>query len=686
MSLIICSSQQDRYNEEEQGNAKPASFSNYLGNAMMIPSHSEVAVQSVKINRQGHITITKGINDFGYIWFGGDYDTDLGDNKLSIVDDYALSLLPFRFDAGDFTVDSFSIMALRVLKEACAYHPDLECDGVVPRFNATTFVFEGFDWKLGQLTSTLPDVVGNLVARPVLSDEALDEYLVDNGGVPITIPDYDGVSAWQGGTTATPNVSTWDPTNRHLKAQGVAGQTVAIFPQASMSWCGGSISYEITNVPIGDPGATATSPKYQWAVGLTRAQRNGTSVVGGEWESLNDMNYSLPVLNVPPHGQTNWTAQWSPRWQSPGKNEQDWFDYKVVAEKDGANYFLRVYASGHTRNDIDTDNPDERLNEHKSTNNEVEYWKDTGSGLYVDGSAPYDIGTNTLGLTHITFTCNGDEVSIGYVGTTPVVASGVIVLSEKDNGTQFCPPVTGTKMRLYPKITLKNEAGKYIKISSMTGRTDPAIKPFGSGWYEDNWGDPKYLFGEDSNSSDSRVLNCVNNRATEWVGLHAGGFIDYKIMIINTEQNGDEDSQISPGEITDGANSLDTFSVKGDEVLIQSEGDAQGNKGTTWSGGIVEGSARGSYFITCPTLTQESQNFGKGTPSKILYHIPQFSNAGEDVGALFFEPGEKTYIRLGNTEKLSINTLNINIVDKNEQVVKDLDGNTIVVLHIRKEK
>ena len=92
MSLIICSSQQDRYNEEEQGNAKPASFSNYLGNAMMIPSHSEVAVQSVKINRQGQITITEGINDFGYIWFGGDYDTTLGDNKLSILNDYALSL------------------------------------------------------------------------------------------------------------------------------------------------------------------------------------------------------------------------------------------------------------------------------------------------------------------------------------------------------------------------------------------------------------------------------------------------------------------------------------------------------------------------------------------------------------------------------------------------------------------
>ena len=682
MSLIICSSQQDRYNEEEQGNAKPASFSNYLGNAMMIPSHSEVAVQSVKINRQGQITITEGINDFGYIWFGGDYDTTLGDNKLSILNDYALSLLPFKFKEGDYTVDSFATMAVRVLKEACAYHPDLECDGVVPRFNATTFVFEGFDWKLGQLTSTLPDVVSDLVPRPVLSDEAVDEYLVNNGVVPVTIPDYDAVSAWQGGTTATPNVATWDPTNRHLKAQGVAGQTVAIFPQASMSWCGGSISYEIINAPIGDPGATANSPKYQWAVGLTRAQRNGTSVVGGEWESLNDMNYSLPVINVPPAGQTNWNAQWAPRRLFPGKNEQDWFDYKVVAEKDGTDYFLHVYASGHRLN---PPNDDTRLDVRKTTNNKVEYWKDTGSGLYVDGSGPYNIGTNTLGITHITFTCKGDNISIGYVGTTPVEASGVIVLSETDGGTQFCPPVTGTKMRLYPKITLKNEVGKYIKISSMTGRTHPAIKPFGSGWYEDNWEQPKYLFGEDSNSSDSRRFNCVNG-GDGWVGLHAGGFIDYKIMIINTEQNGDEDSQISPGEITDGANSLDTFSVKGDEVLIQSEGVAQGNKGTTWSGSLPPSSSRSSYFITCPTLTQESQNFGKGTPSKILYHIPQFSNAGEDVGALFFEPGEKTYIRLGNTEKLSINTLDINIVDKNEQVVQDLDGNTVVVLHIRKER
>ena len=232
MSLIICSSQQDRYNENQQGNARPESFTNYLGNAMMIPSHSEVAVQSVKINRQGNITITKGVNDFGYLWFGSAYDTTLGANKLSIVDDYALSLLPFQFDEGDYTVSSFAVMAVRVLKLACAYHPDLECDGVTPRFNATTFIFEGFDWKLGQLTSTVPSVIDKLIPRPVLSDGALDEWLVQDGRVPVTIPTYDAISAWQGGNTATPNGATWDSVNRHLLTQGVAGQTVAIFPQA----------------------------------------------------------------------------------------------------------------------------------------------------------------------------------------------------------------------------------------------------------------------------------------------------------------------------------------------------------------------------------------------------------------------------------------------------------------------
>jgi len=64
--------------------------------------------------------------------------------------------------------------------------------------------------------------------------------------------------------------------------------------------------------------------------------------------------------------------------------------------------------------------------------------------------------------------------------------------------------------------------------------------------------------------------------------------------------------------------------------------------------------------------------------------LPKFSNEGKQFGDLYFSPGEKTYIKLHNTHRETINQLSIDIVGRNEQIVQDLTGATIVVLHIRR--
>jgi hypothetical protein len=66
--------------------------------------------------------------------------------------------------------------------------------------------------------------------------------------------------------------------------------------------------------------------------------------------------------------------------------------------------------------------------------------------------------------------------------------------------------------------------------------------------------------------------------------------------------------------------------------------------------------------------------------------IPRFTNDGKQFGDLFFEVAEKTYIDLNNTETFVLNQLQVQIVDKNERVVDDLHGDTIVVFHIREKK
>ena len=99
----------------------------------------------------------------------------------------------------------------------------------------------------------------------------------------------------------------------------------------------------------------------------------------------------------------------------------------------------------------------------------------------------------------------------------------------------------------------------------------------------------------------------------------------------------------------------------------------------------------GSLFVRCPTLTHQSYNMGKGIPSKIIYQIPRFSiadNNGGRVGAgeLYFEPAQMTYLDLNNPTDLTFNDIKLEIVDKNEQYAKDLTGASTLVLHFRQKR
>ena len=93
-----------------------------------------------------------------------------------------------------------------------------------------------------------------------------------------------------------------------------------------------------------------------------------------------------------------------------------------------------------------------------------------------------------------------------------------------------------------------------------------------------------------------------------------------------------------------------------------------------------------SIFVRLTSTTQRSFNGFTGNESKIIYHCPRFDNAGNEVGALYFEPGEKTYLDLGNIGDTHLNSFSIDIVDRNDKPVDGLTGSTIVMLHIREKK
>jgi len=93
-----------------------------------------------------------------------------------------------------------------------------------------------------------------------------------------------------------------------------------------------------------------------------------------------------------------------------------------------------------------------------------------------------------------------------------------------------------------------------------------------------------------------------------------------------------------------------------------------------------------SLFVRLNNFTQNSVNARQGTVSKIVAHLPRFDNSGNETGGLYFEPHEKTYLSLNNTEELLVNSFDVDIVYENEQLCTALTAKTIICFHIRQKK
>ena len=92
--------------------------------------------------------------------------------------------------------------------------------------------------------------------------------------------------------------------------------------------------------------------------------------------------------------------------------------------------------------------------------------------------------------------------------------------------------------------------------------------------------------------------------------------------------------------------------------------------------------SRGQMFLRIPQFTHQSQNFGKGIPSKIISSLPPATDTGT-AGEIFYEPSNMTYVSLNNPGELNINILTLEIVDKQDQLIEGLSKSSTFVLHVR---
>ena len=202
-------------------------------------------------------------------------------------------------------------------------------------------------------------------------------------------------------------------------------------------------------------------------------------------------------------------------------------------------------------------------------------------------------------------------------------------------------------------------------------------------------------FGRDV---DSRYMFSVNdttggpagNSTYTQLGLNASNGLEGTFVLIIKDDSGglvDSNGQNSGFLLTKGANACEIMGFGDRAVMdVPTTSSSAGNLQEYESTDTPNMASKSSMFIRLNNFPIQSYNGQTTQPSKILYHIPRFDNSGTEFGALFFEPTERTYLKLNNSNKLVINDFEISLVNADETLADNITGKTIVVLHLRKSR
>ena len=638
MSLLITSSSEGAGQTNQIGISVPYQFRNNLKNPLIIEPLSEIAVESVKINRMPQIDYEGAL--VANLWFGERLQEDGLENSLSYF-------IPCEntIDEGSSPLD-FSEKFKRILQENYSCHPEIDSQNIeVNLLSDLIGGFVGFEFKMPSLGSV---PAGSTI--PPAATRTQEDNLAG-----------DGLLEWDGTTLTADGDNTF-------------GQLMPINAEGGpLSLNSGSLTYSSRTVTAG------------YTLGVSRCigvvdnngflESQGTDVLFGE-EYNND---------------------------GVGPYDQGFMDY--CAQDDGGGS-VRLY---HAVCRADDDRGPRVVME------EIKYYQKNDGAFSKNNILNSCFATGTPQLSNkvpdITFRPNGENMEILFGASIACSALSVNASTK----SQVPKPVGQTAWKMYPTVNLwedgdnvditRYECRKGTTIynnqpenSWVTRCTIPTILGNGSGLDQYDQLDagvtptPRWNNAlRWPNSVDFRpayqILDSAAGLSTSATTLRTRKVIsaslitDYENIFImgpserymprriqGWQPNSMEALGFSPFAINVSSNMVSSFGASFRSATRPSM------------------LSQHSTFVRVPTLTHETYNFGTGNPSKILYQVPRFDNAGTETGALFFQNPDKTFIDLKNTTELRVTDLDVHMVRKDERFAKDLTGSTEVVFHVRKKQ
>jgi len=616
MSLLITSNSPQNINSgyNQQGINKSYSFQNNLNDTFKIPKNSEIAVQSVKINRSGNVDVNESNSIYAF-YFGEELTGE------DIID-----------GAGNVIENSKQRDVLSVPWSTSI----------------------GGDFELLNLAN-----FGDVGAAK------LDDSIVRNF--------TDNVNNIATSIKNTLNKSLWHPNlMRNASSGRNSGANVEALRNGSgLDWLGWKI--QVTNT---DSSKNASHISDNWKGAFYNGTGEGADYTfkrsSRVLESIADSNgdnnpvvgidYPLSLANGSFHIK-NFDKTANGRYglcRALTDEEPDYYDgggftfYDFVVEIDdgtnGSAGDISVFYAGTSGND------------------ELEM-------LELNYGTTKNASNDDI--TDIVFNVQNERVKIVIIN-----GSGVSTTLCDGTGTTSASnvkPVSMTCRYLYPKIDMP--VGKTCVIQDFFGvdiRNHQYLGFLANGnpLFHDFWISSINV----GNTEQCKQIDCdfvKNLGRLNQLGLNSDGQCDYKVQFFLAPDSRYWNTAYCNSQFFLGfpnrslVNTPNATAASSPFTLTYESDESPELKGTN------------SLFVRLKNMTFSSVNLAKGSNSKILYHVPAFSNTGSRTGALFFEPNERVYLKLNNTEDLYLSTIEVDMVYSDETLAEDLQGKTTVVFHIR---
>jgi hypothetical protein len=626
MSLIITSSQ-DPKQVPQNYTSTPWNYRNDIRSGIKIPPNSEIAVESVKINRNPQLDYEQG--QVTLFWMGERLATNASLSEsmswvIPVINNIDKNLSP----------SDFSEQFLLLLKSAYSQHPEIDSNNITMEPVIGSSGFAGFRFNINQVGAAPTDLV------PITGTEKL----IFNTG------DWDG-------TTFS---ATSDDVYVQLQPEDGLGGPISLY--------NGEVSYNNINAsqytvglcrPLFNKGADYIEANPH----LLNVQRG--SLIGTDQDQVYDYavqvgldNYVRVYHLVPDTSNEGFVEMREIRYYE--KNNT------ATTANNGVN---SSFASGNPILASSIDDITFKIQNEKviiSASGNVICSPNVITSASFKDQVPKPVNQNCWKM-YPTFSIwdDSDELDIStYRSRT----NSTMYLNKIYNNWLF-------KCNIHADMnTIFTEAYNPTDARYVVGR------PWDGA---DFW--PSSL---DERPLMKRYLDYAGVVATEngsdyvrpYKGLNGSALADYEPLLITGSSERYTQDVIQAWT----PNSMNTLGFSPLAVVpLSNSVNASTGSASFSSFSKPNTSSENSTFIRVPTLNHKTFNFGTGNPSKILFQVPRFDNSGAETGALFFQNPDKTFIDLNNPTDFTITDLDIQFVRKDERFATDLTGSSEVVFYIR---